>query len=218
MIRANVAPNVIAVPCPFPDQDDLAREAVHIFCAFYEWALPDDRWLQGADRQLAPPTCECPIVRFPMTREFQFANHDEPGSVPAVCHVVTGADAETPIGVCAWCLDQPADVYRYPADIRALGLDQLDNPASYFDGLPPAPRKPLQVHRTPLGWLAAGCHGIVPLDLDALWRTLYELPECAGGYSLAAEDLDHAEALENALDPLPEHVHILVPLPRGSAA
>jgi hypothetical protein len=153
---------------------------------FYEIASPDielHRFLRarGVDMatalQLAGPVCECPIIRFPMTREFQFGKHDESGTVLAVVHVVSAADAKTPLGLVAWCRDRPDDVYHSPG-MAALGIDQLDNPASFFGG------KALQVHRTPLGWLAAGCQGIVPLDPESLWIVMGALPERRGGYDL----------------------------------
>ena len=43
-------------------------------------------------------------------------------------------DAETPIDFVAWTRDKPRHVYRYFACADALGVDQLYNPTSYFDG------------------------------------------------------------------------------------
>jgi hypothetical protein len=185
---------------------------------FYENAEPDldlDCWLMshGVDFEtalrLAGPICPFSIHRFPFSREFQFAEHGEPGAVRAAVHVVTGADAEKPIGLVGWTRERPADVYRIPGDIAALGLDQLANPASYVVG-------PLPVHRSPLEWLSADCRGIVPLDLQAMWWTLRDLPSRPGGYPLAARSIAHGCDLRADLAwasgaPLPGGVRLVVP-------
>jgi hypothetical protein len=183
-------------------------EAVRLF---YELAMPRvavDQWLQAnsVDMKtallLAGPICELPIIRRPAIKSFQLAEQDEPMAVPAMVHVVTGADAETPIGLVAWRRERPEDVLTYPAGLPALGLDQLDNPASYFGG------RALPIHQTPLRWLASGCRGIVPLDLDALWAILDARRE---SYALAAESIEHGHALRAGLQPLPPAVRIVVP-------
>jgi hypothetical protein len=183
-------------------------EAVRLF---YELAMPRlgvDQWLQasGVDMRaallLAGPICELPIIRYAALRSFQLGEENEPLAVPAMVHVVTGGDAETPIGLVAWRRERPDDVLTYPAGLPALGLDQLDNPASYFGG------SALPVHRTPLRWLARGCRGIVPLDLNALWAVLDARRE---SYALAAESIEHGHALRAGLQPLPPGVRIVVP-------
>jgi hypothetical protein len=193
-----------------------ALQAVNLF---YEMAMPSielDRWLRahGVDMalalQLAGPICELPIIRYSMSRTFQLAEHDEPGAVPAVIHVVTGTDAETPIGLVAWCRDRREEAFTYPAGLPALGIDQIDNPATYFAG------KACRVHRSPLSWLVSGCAGIVPLDTEALCDLLASLPERSGGYALAAESLAHGYALQTELQEPPQ-VRLVVPR-RGIAA
>jgi hypothetical protein len=199
-----------------PEFQSAALEGARLF---YEIAMPTidlDRWLRAHGVDLptallrAGPICECPIIRYSLSRTFQLAEDDEPGATPAVVHVVTGADAETPIGLVAWCRDRPADVFTYPMGLPALGLDQLDNPASYFGG------RALHVHRAPLGWLAAGCVGIAPLDLDALGDLLAALPARHESYALAVESVEHGYALQTER-PLPQHVRLVVPR-RGAAA
>ena len=149
-MTAHVSTESIASPCPIAslfasvpaigereqvnETRDPVLDALRLFTDFYEHAHADPRWLGSPNPQLAPPTCECPIVRFPLSRGFQFARYDEPGVVLAVVHVVTASDAETSIGLAAWCPDRPEQIYRYPADLPCLGLDQLDNPTSYFAG------------------------------------------------------------------------------------
>jgi hypothetical protein len=93
----------------------------------------------------------------------------------------------------------------------ALGLDQIDNPATYFAG------SALRVHRNPLDWLSAGCQGIAPIDNNALWSALDALSERSGSYALAAEKVEHGHALKAGLQPLPPHVRVVAPR-RGIAA
>jgi hypothetical protein len=186
---------------------------------FHEVAAPSinlDRWLRarGVDVEialaLAGPICECPVTRF--GGSFQLAEKDERDAVAAVVHVVTGADAETPIGLVAWRRDRPEEVLTYPAvGLPALGIDQLDNPATYFGG------RPLRVHRRPLDWLSADCCGIVPLDYDALWLVLSELAERPDGYALAAENLQHGDELMAGLNPLPPSIRLVVPRWKATA-
>jgi hypothetical protein len=183
-------------------------EAVRLF---YEMSMPRiavDQWLQasGVDMKiallLAGPICELPIIRHAAQRSFQLAEEGEPLAVPAMVHVVTDMDAETPMGLVAWRRERPDDVMTYPPGLPALGLDQLDNPASYFDGAA------LPIHRSPLRWFASGCCGVVPLDLDALWAVLDARRE---SYALAAESVEHGRALRAGLQPLPPAVRIVVP-------
>ena len=62
--------------------------------------------------------------------------------------------------------------------------------------------EPVRVHRGPLGWLRAGCSGLVPLTRDR--RDLYRLlSECQ---AIVAEDQAHARSLREVLSrpwPLP---------------
>jgi hypothetical protein len=183
-------------------------EAVRLFYEIAEQRIAVDQWLQanGVDMKiavlLAGPICECSIIRHPALRSFQLAD-DEPLAVPAMVHVVTGADAEISIGLVAWRRERPDDVMTYPPGLPALGLDQLDNPASFFGG------QALPIHKTPLRWLAAGCRGVVPLDLEAFWDALNELPPRPCGRPLMVENLEHGRQLAADLSPPPE-VQIVV--------
>jgi hypothetical protein len=102
---------------------DTARESIRIFAVLGAWGHAYKyAHLPGMDAPQAPPICEWSIVRLPMTRGFQLVEADEPRAVPAMVCLVTGDDAETPIGLCAWCLDQPEDIYNIaiPSICRAL--------------------------------------------------------------------------------------------------
>jgi hypothetical protein len=125
-------------------------------------------------------------------------------------HVAVGEDAETPIDLVAWTRERPDRILRCLGAARAIGIDQLFNPASYFAG------RPLRVHRSALAWLAAGCDGVVPLDWVAIRNRLDLFPLELDDCRLAAESLAHGRALRAALGPLPARVRIVVP--RAEAA
>jgi hypothetical protein len=173
------------------------------------------RWLEsnGVDvshvLNVAGPIVEHDIVIFPEAM-FDFAEPSSADSVRAVVHVVVGEDAETPIDLVAWTREQPDRIFRCLGAAAAIGIDQLVNPASYFAG------RPLHVYRSALGWLAAGCDGVVPLDCAAVRNHLDFLPFELNDCRLAVESLTHGRALRVALAPLPARVRILVP--RAEAA
>jgi hypothetical protein len=212
-MTARVNPETIVAlePVGLPHHEAV-REAIRTFAVLCAWAHPyqfED--LSGIDAPQAPPICECSIVRFPVTRGFQLVEADELGTVPAMVCLVTGDDAETPIGLVAWCCDQPGEIYRYPDDLPCLGLDQLGNPASYFAG------NALPVHRTVPAWLQAGCRGVVILDHDVFWEELRALPYRDQGYRLLVEDVPHGRELrDDKLNPLPPSIHLRV-RPQGAS-
>jgi hypothetical protein len=141
------------------------------------------------------------IIVFPREM-FDFAEPDSLDAIRAVVQVAFDETAETPIDLVAWTRERPSAILRCFGSAAAIGVDQLFNPASYFGG------QPLLVHRDALAWLAPGCRGIVPVDYHALRRRLDLLcSECR----LAADSLEHGRALRKALDPIPEHVRIVVP-------
>ncbi|UDQ88585.1 hypothetical protein LJE71_20455 [Xanthobacter autotrophicus] len=88
----------------------------------------------------------------------------------------------------AWPIDRPSEFATAEGRADLLGTDQVDNPASFFGG------RPLFVHRTPLGWLRAGCQGVVVLDER---RAGARLAGALG--NLLAEDLDHARELHRLM-------------------
>jgi hypothetical protein len=112
-------------------------------------------------------------------------------------------DAETPVDFIAWSRDKPSRIYRYFAYADALGVDQLYNPTSYFDGAG------LMIRRTPLDWLSAGCAGCVILDYTEFAHRLraLDIPQCR----LVGESVIHAREIKKALSPLPDNVRIFVP-------
>jgi len=173
------------------------------------------RWLksQGVDLDLAlnivGPIVEHNVTVFPRGC-FDFAQPLDPASIPAVVHAAHGDDVESIVDLIAWTRDQPDRMLRCLGACAALGVDQIANPATYFDG------RPLWVRRNALAWLVAGCNGIVPLDFTEVRRRLDRLPQRVSGYRLAAEHLEHGRALRRALMPLQACVRILVP--RAEAA
>jgi hypothetical protein len=175
-----------------------------------EPALDTARWLraQGVDiaqaLNIAGPVIEHDVAVFDKDA-FDFAAPDDPHAARAVVHVVHGDDAETPVDLVAWERGRPDRVLRCLATGIALGACQIQNPASYFAG------KPLQIHRTPLAWLRAGCQGIVVLSADGVLDRLDRLPPRPEPYRLLAEDLDHGVELRRLLAPLRPRVRLFVP-------
>ena len=117
-------------------------------------------------------------------RRFDFAHYDEPDAEPAAVIEVIGQDAETVIDLCAWPLNSPDHFASGLGAAALLGTDRVTNPATYYAG------QFLQVYRTPLAWLQAGCAGAVILDpIEAR----FALSHARG--PIAGEDLDHAERI-----------------------
>lgn len=125
--------------------------------------------------------------------------------VRAVVHIARDVDDETPIDLIAWQPQQPDRIFCHLGEVIMLGSSQLDNPASYFAG------EPLPVHRTALDWLAAGCHGVVILDVKRFLVRLSALPARPGGYALSAADLDHARLLRALIGSL-DRVRLVIPV------
>ena len=97
---------------------------------------------------------------------------------PCIALPVLQADAETPIDVLVFSMVQPAKFRTMLRLGGLLGANEVDNPASYWNGTP------CPLWTTPLRWLQEGCRGAVVLDA-ALARPLLVV---APG-SLAAEAL-----------------------------
>jgi hypothetical protein len=175
-----------------------------------EPALDTAAWLRGEGvdvaraLNVAGPIIEHSIAVFDKDA-FDFAAPDDPHAIRAVVHVVHGDDAVAPVDLVAWTRDRPDRALLCLAAGVALGVDQIQNPASYFAG------KPLQIHRTPLAWLRAGCQGIVVLSADGVLDRLDRLPPRSEPYKLLAEDLDHGVELRRLLAPLRPRVRLFVP-------
>ena len=84
-------------------------------------------------------------------------------------------DGETVIDLVAWPLDRPATVLTMFGRAPLLGLWEAMNPATYFGG------KALQMHRTPLEWLQAGCRGAAVVRPEAAARLLFDLDGAIAG-------------------------------------
>jgi hypothetical protein len=169
------------------------------------------RWLRGqgvdvgAALNIAGPIIEHSVAVFD-GQAFDFAAPDDSTAICAIVHVVHDDDAETPVDLVAWTRDRPDRILRCLGAGVALGIDQIKNPATYFAS------KPLQIHRTPLAWLRAGCAGIVILDAASFRERIDRLSTRPEPYRLLAEDLDHGRDLRRLLAPLPRHVRLFVPV------
>jgi hypothetical protein len=96
-----------------------------------------------------------------------------------------GQDAESIVDLCAWPVGSPDRFATCFGAAALLGADRVTNPATYYAG------QHLQIYRTPLGWLRAGCAGAVILDPIA---ARFALSHARG--PIAGEDLEHAKAIQ----------------------
>lgn len=122
-----------------------------------------------------------------------------PDEEPGVVIECLGDDAATTVDLVAWPIEEP-ETFATLGGFDALGMAQVGNPASY------AFKSALQVHRTPLKWLQAGCRGCVILHHQHI--------TCWLGHALGAimaEDVEHARLLDRLLNPRFDKSRILVP-------
>jgi hypothetical protein len=136
---------------------------------------------------------------------FDFADPAEREAEPAAVIEALGDDGETVIDLVAWPIDAPGRFASLFGDVSMLGAERVDNPASYFAG------QHLQIYKTPLRWLQAGCAGAVIVDPHG---ARIALRRAVG--SIAGEDIDHARAIQKLTRLPPQRV--LAPLRRRAAA
>jgi hypothetical protein len=118
-------------------------------------------------------------------RRFEFCLPKDREAEPAAVIEALGDDAETVIDLVAWPLHAPDRFASLFGDVVMLGADRIANAASYFGGAH------LQIFKTPLSWLRAGCTGAVVIDPHGAGIVLRR----AVG-PIAGEDLQHARALQ----------------------
>jgi|GEM_PF-6882648 len=167
----------------------LLRVAEHIFAEAqpdpYAWKI-----LEGYGLDLNAVTgLNGPIIRRKVKMEnCLFDLDDGDGSEWAWLMCAHDQDGESLLDLVAWSYDDPGRFGVYAGVAPVLGLDQITNPASWSFG------NILHVHRTPLNWLRANCHGVCILD-HAMAPIV--LGDALG--PLMAEDADHARDLKDVL-------------------
>jgi hypothetical protein len=132
---------------------------------------------------------------------FDFADSAEREAEPAAVIEALGDDAETVVDLVAWPLDAPNRFCSLFGDVSLLGVDRVGNPAIYFGG------QHLQLYKTPLRWLQAGCNGAVVIDPLGARFVLRRVQR-----PIAGEDIGHARAIQKLSQLPPER--ILAPLRR----
>lgn len=144
------------------------------------------------------PIVDCGSARF---------DFEAPGELSAgfICEALA-EDGETVIDLVAWPLDRPTTVLTMFGRAPLLGLWEAMNPATYFGG------KPLQMHRTPLEWLQAGCRGAAVVRPSAAARLLFELDG-----AIAGKDERHRRQLVDLLRSVVDDRKIVC-APEASAA
>lgn len=142
--------------------------------------------------------CLAQVCAHETPAQFDFS----PQGVPAGVIEVLAENGETIIDLCAWPLNAPERFATAVGEADMLGIGAIRNPATYAHG------RPLQVHRTPLGWLKANCQGCVILNRE--WGGHW-LRKAHG--PLLAEDLQHGRELRRLLGPRFDVKRLLVPAP-----
>ena len=138
---------------------------------------------------------------------FDFADPKEREAEAAAVIEALGVDAATPIDLVAWRLHAPDRFASLFGDVLLLGVDRVGNAASYFGGAP------LQLYKTPLAWLQAGCRGAVIVDPHGAPMVL------RGALGrVAGEDIHHARAIQKLTQLPPSCVLAPLPLLRRRAA
>jgi hypothetical protein len=172
---------------------------------FYEQADASSEWVDyvhAYDLNLIAIAAQagvlavCRTVFLPQHR-FDFSAEGEPSAVIEAFD----EDGETVLDLVAWPLHDPARFASGLGRAEGLGLWQVHNPATYFGG------RPLQIWRTPLSWLQAGCTGAVILKPTSAPSWLSATPG-----PLAGENATHARELARLLHPVVDPSCILAPL------
>ena len=135
---------------------------------------------------------------------FDFAvPRDREAEAAAVIEAI-GVDAATTIDLVAWPLEAPDRFCSLFGDVLLLGIDRVGNAATYFGGTH------LQIFKTPLAWLQAGCRGAVIIEPYGA------SPVLRGALGrVAGEDIHHARAIQKLTQLPPQRV--LAPLRRRAA-
>jgi hypothetical protein len=139
----------------------------------------------SAAANLGAEVVEIPVAFYqpdddPDQVRFVLGDRGEPALVMPVTEIHNGKFVT--VDLVAWPWDEPSAFFLCLGKGMFLGRDQITNPATYFLG------KPLQVWRTPMRWLQAGCQGVVPLSDTAF-------SELATASRIAGEDVEHAREL-----------------------
>ena len=149
-----------------------------------------------------------PIMLLP-NRRFDLPDHGA-NVVEGVVIEAFEEDGETVIDLVGWPVADPLDIRTLCGAVPMVGLWAALNPSTYFLDYP------LIMHRTPLGWLQADCHGAAVVIPQLATRTFLEIADMGG--RLGAEDSDHANELNGHLSAMIDQVGIVVPKPIRRAA
>jgi hypothetical protein len=123
-----------------------------------------------------------------------------PDGVPSAVVEVLDDDGRTILDLLAWPLSEPAAFATAIGNADLVGATTMRNTVNHRF------KQPLLVHRTPSGWVMAGCRGCVIVNPEYAG---YWLRKC--NRQILAEDLEHGRELKQILQrkrvtrtPLPE--------------
>ncbi|WP_152044881.1 hypothetical protein [Aureimonas psammosilenae] len=132
---------------------------------------------------------------------FEFAPVNDEKAVVAAVIEAYASDCETVSDLVAWPVADPTRVRRMFGRADCLGAWNIASAASYVLD------SPLMAFRKPLGWLQAGCRGVVVLDPAIAARRLLD----AAG-KISGEDREHSQELGAMIAGLVERVQIVAPI------
>jgi hypothetical protein len=133
---------------------------------------------------------------------------DAPGQlVQAFICEAYAEDGETVIDLVAWPIDRPQLVMTMFGRAPLLGLWEAMNPSTYFGG------KPLQMHRTPLEWLQAGCRGAAVVRPASAARLLFDIDG-----AMAGKDQRHTRQLRDLIHTVIDDHKVICAQDRATAA
>lgn len=141
-------------------------------------------------------------IEFLPHRRFDFTDQGERAAVIEALDT----DGETVLDLVVWPLSDPTRVASLFGRAPLVGMYAALNPATYiFD-------KPLQVHRTPLDWLKAGCDGCAVVEPRIAARVLND--DVPG--TMAGQDDEHARELAALLQSVVDVGRVLTPVRRAA--
>lgn len=142
-------------------------------------------------------------VEFCEPSRFEFADTGEPAAVVEALD----SDGETLVDLVAWPVADPTRVSTMFGRAPLVGGYAALNPATYFFD------RPLQVHRTPLDWLKAGCDGCAVVVPALAARVLND--DVPG--RIAGQDPGHAREIAALLESIVDIARVVAPVGRAAA-
>jgi hypothetical protein len=202
-----------------PGRGDINSRIYDALIAIYD--EEDRRWNDNADYRRdngidlnrASGFCGSLIVAdivLLSNRRFDLPDGHGAESVSACIIEARAGDGETIVDLVAWPVTNSADVRTLLGRASMVGLWAALNPGTYYLDYP------LQVHRTALDWLRAGCDGAAVVIPELAARTFLEIADMGG--RISTQDFAHERELKSHLKAMIDRVSVVSPKPERMAA